>query len=141
MLARCERPGSKQRFAIPTAPPRIRTGPRSRSRSSRSRPSAGGIAGGASAGRRPYTGHHGLFRPRSQGMSTATGSYDPQTGAIGAGFAPPDAQYAESEEVAPGVVLDFDAQGRVIGVELLFVRDLLAAGTPAAGMAKAAAAE
>lgn len=26
---------------------------------------------------------------------------------------------AESEEVAPGVVLDFDAAGRVVGVELL----------------------
>ena len=74
-------------------------------------------------------------------MSTATATYDPEADAIAVRFAPPDAQYAESEEVAPGVVLDFDAQGRVIGVELLFVRDLLAAGTPAAGMAKAAAAE
>jgi uncharacterized protein YuzE len=26
--------------------------------------------------------------------------------------------YVESEEVAPGVVLDFDAEGRVLGIEL-----------------------
>ena len=61
-------------------------------------------------------------------MSKATANYDPEADAISVRFAPPDARYAESEEVAPGVVLDFDAQGRVIGVELLYVRDLLAAG-------------
>jgi len=32
----------------------------------------------------------------------------------------------ESEEVQPGVILDFDAQGRVVGVELLHVRDRVA---------------
>ena len=36
-----------------------------------------------------------------------------------------------SDEVAPGVVLDFDKQGRVIGVELRYVRDLLARGSSA----------
>ena len=30
-------------------------------------------------------------------------------------------QVADSEEVRPGVVLDFDAEGRVLGVELLDV--------------------
>jgi len=34
----------------------------------------------------------------------------------------------ESEEVQPGVILDYDAQGRVVGVELLRIRDR-AAGT------------
>ncbi|NOT01423.1 MAG: DUF2283 domain-containing protein [Phycisphaerales bacterium] len=29
----------------------------------------------------------------------------------------------ESEEVEPGVILDYDAQGRVVGVELLRIRD------------------
>ncbi|MGH8245304.1 MAG: DUF2283 domain-containing protein [Gammaproteobacteria bacterium] len=30
-----------------------------------------------------------------------------------------EAAIAESEEVQPGVILDFDRQGRVIGVEIL----------------------
>jgi len=29
----------------------------------------------------------------------------------------------ESEEVEPGVILDYDAQGRVVGIELLRIRD------------------
>ena len=29
----------------------------------------------------------------------------------------------ESEEVQPGVILDFDAQSRVVGVEILGIRD------------------
>jgi uncharacterized protein YuzE len=31
------------------------------------------------------------------------------------------AKVAESEEVRPGVVLDFDAQGQVLGIEMLDV--------------------
>ena len=31
------------------------------------------------------------------------------------------AKVAESEEVHPGVVLDFDAQGQVLGIEMLYV--------------------
>ena len=34
----------------------------------------------------------------------------------------------ESEEVAPGVVLDFDSEGRVVAIELLNARQTLAAG-------------
>ncbi|NOT01252.1 MAG: DUF2283 domain-containing protein [Phycisphaerales bacterium] len=34
-----------------------------------------------------------------------------------------EAAIVESEEVQPGVILDYDAQGRVVGVELLRVRD------------------
>ncbi len=30
-----------------------------------------------------------------------------------------ESEIAESEEVQPGVILDYDAQGRVIGIELL----------------------
>jgi uncharacterized protein YuzE len=33
-----------------------------------------------------------------------------------------DADIGESEEVQPGVVLDFDGQNRVVGVEILHVR-------------------
>jgi len=61
-------------------------------------------------------------------MSKAKTTYDPEADAISIRLAPIGATYAESEEVAPGVVLDYDAAGRVIGVELLYVRELLAAG-------------
>jgi len=33
-----------------------------------------------------------------------------------------DAQVVASEEVRPGVVVDYDAQDRVIGIEILHVR-------------------
>ncbi|WP_428485945.1 DUF2283 domain-containing protein [Rhodopila sp.] len=52
-------------------------------------------------------------------------SYDREADAIGIYFAPEGAEYEVSSEVAPGVVLDYDKQGRVIGVELLHVRKLL----------------
>lgn len=56
-------------------------------------------------------------------------SYDPEADAIGVYFKPEGAEYEDSEEIAPGVVLDYDKQGRVIGVELLYVRELLAKGS------------
>lgn len=56
----------------------------------------------------------------------AEASYDAQADAIGIYFAPDGAEYAESQEVAPGIVLDYDRDGRVIGVELSYVRQLLA---------------
>ena len=58
-------------------------------------------------------------------MSQPTVTYDPEVDAIAIRFAPEGARYVESEEVAPGVVLDYDTEGRVIGVELLDVTDLL----------------
>jgi len=36
-----------------------------------------------------------------------------------------EAKIAESEEVSPGVMLDFDAQGRVVGIEMLNVKQRL----------------
>jgi uncharacterized protein YuzE len=72
-------------------------------------------------------------------MTTARATYDAEADAISVRFAPDGATYAESEEVAPGVVLDYDAQGRVIGVELLYVRDLLAADGTRTTAAKPAA--
>lgn len=36
-----------------------------------------------------------------------------------------DSAVVESEEVRPGVVLDFDAQGRVVGLEMLRVKESL----------------
>ena len=35
-----------------------------------------------------------------------------------------DAPVESSEEVAPNVALDFDAEGRAIGIEVLFVSEL-----------------
>ncbi len=61
-------------------------------------------------------------------MSKPSATYDPEADAIAVRFAPEGARYCESEEIAPGVVLDYDTEGRVIGVELLYVRDLLASG-------------
>ncbi len=62
-------------------------------------------------------------------MTGATAAYDAEADAISVRFASQGASYAESEEVAPGVVLDYDRAGRVIAVELLYVRELLARGT------------
>lgn len=59
----------------------------------------------------------------------ANATYDPEADAIGIHFAPEGANYVESEEVAPGLTLDYDAEGRVIGVEILGVRRLLAEGS------------
>ncbi len=36
-----------------------------------------------------------------------------------------DAPIVESEEVRPGLVLDFDAQNRVVGIEVLDVQEKL----------------
>lgn len=65
-------------------------------------------------------------------MSKPTAVYDAEADAIAVRFVPEGARYAESEEVAPGVVLDYDQQGRVIGVELLNVHELMAPARHAA---------
>jgi uncharacterized protein YuzE len=61
-------------------------------------------------------------------------SYDPQADAAYITLA--DGVAIESDEVAPGIVLDFDAQGRVLGIEVLHASKTLApgalAGLPAA---------
>jgi uncharacterized protein YuzE len=56
-------------------------------------------------------------------------TYDKEADAIGIYFAPDGAVYESSQEVAPGVVIDYDAAGRVIGVELSNVSKLLATRT------------
>ncbi len=57
-------------------------------------------------------------------------SYDPEADAMFVWFAPEGTQSSRTEEVAPGVLLDFDASGAVIGVEVLDVRQRVA-GRPA----------
>lgn len=49
--------------------------------------------------------------------------YDPAADALYLRLA--DAAVVESEEVRPGVVLDFDAQNRVVPVEILNLRKVL----------------
>ena len=45
--------------------------------------------------------------------------YDPKADAMYIRLA--DGQVADSDEVRPGVVFDFDADGRVLGIEMLDV--------------------
>ncbi len=53
--------------------------------------------------------------------------YDPQADALYVRFT--DTPVAESEEVRPGLVLDFDADGRIVGIEIIAASDHLASGT------------
>ncbi len=53
--------------------------------------------------------------------------YDSDADALYVRFA--DAPVVESEEVADGVVLDFDAEGRIVAIEVLDASKHLAAGT------------
>jgi uncharacterized protein YuzE len=48
-------------------------------------------------------------------------SYDPEADAMFIWFGPEGVKSAETEEVAPGIMLDFDTDGRVIGIEVLSV--------------------
>jgi uncharacterized protein YuzE len=65
-------------------------------------------------------------------------SYDPAADAFYARFAPDGTPIAETKEVAPGVMIDLDASGHLVGVEVLSVA---ARGTGAYGAAARSAAE
>ncbi len=65
-------------------------------------------------------------------------SYDPEADAFSVWFAPAGVSSAATEEVAPGVLLDFDADGTVIGIEVLGVRERMALSHPAEGVKPAA---
>lgn len=65
-------------------------------------------------------------------------SYDPEADAFYARFAPDGTEIVETREVAPGVLLDLDDQGNMVGVEVLSVR-LRAAGRYRAAEQAAAA--
>ena len=49
-------------------------------------------------------------------------SYDPEADAFYAQFAPEGTVVAETREVSPGVMIDVDASGTMIGIEVLSVR-------------------
>jgi len=48
-------------------------------------------------------------------------SYDPETDAMFVWFGPEGVKSGVTEEVSPGIMLDFDSEGRVIGIEVLDV--------------------
>ena len=52
--------------------------------------------------------------------------YDPDADALYVRFA--DAAVVESEEVSEGVALDYDAEGRIVAIEVLEARRHLASG-------------
>ncbi len=63
-------------------------------------------------------------------------SYDPEADAMFIWLAPESAKSAETREVAPGVILDFDAVGRLIGIEVMDVRSRVTGDvSPAAALA------
>lgn len=66
-------------------------------------------------------------------------SYDPEADAFYARFAPDATPIAETREVVPGVMLDLDATGNLVGVEVLSVRLRDAGAYPGAGRTAAAA--
>jgi uncharacterized protein YuzE len=53
-------------------------------------------------------------------------SYDLDADAMFVWFAPEGTKSVTTQEVAPGILLDFDAAGNVIGIEILDVRERLA---------------
>jgi uncharacterized protein YuzE len=50
-------------------------------------------------------------------------SYDPEADAMFVWFRPEGVESARTEEVSPGIMLDFDSEGRVIGIEVLDVSE------------------
>ncbi len=49
-------------------------------------------------------------------------SYDPEADAFYARFAPEGTAIANATEVAPGVMIDLDAAGQMVGIEVLSIR-------------------
>jgi uncharacterized protein YuzE len=61
-----------------------------------------------------------------RGPETMKTHYDPEADALYVRFA--EDKVVESEEVRPGVVLDFDAEGRIVAMEVLDASEHLARG-------------
>lgn len=54
-------------------------------------------------------------------------TYDPEADALSVQLAPSGTEISATEEVAPGVILDFDADGRLVAIEILSVRKRVSA--------------
>jgi uncharacterized protein YuzE len=65
-------------------------------------------------------------------------SYDPQADAYYARFVPEEIAIADTIEAAPGVMLDIDEAGQMVGIEVLSI-SVRAAGAYGLGAKKAAA--
>ena len=59
-------------------------------------------------------------------------SYDPEADAMFVWFGPEGVKSVETQEVAPGIMLDFDSEGRVIGIEVLDLSERMIRGKAAA---------
>lgn len=59
-------------------------------------------------------------------------SYDPEADAVFLWFGPEGIRSSRTEEVAPGIMLDFDEDGHVIGIEVLDVRERMKGSKAAA---------
>ena len=60
-------------------------------------------------------------------MTTAT-TYDPEADAAYLRLAPESIAVAATREVSPGIILDLDAEGRLVGIEVLNVTSRVADG-------------
>lgn len=61
-----------------------------------------------------------------------TTTYDPEADALYVRFAPKGTAIAETREVQPDIMLDFTADGKLVGIEVLNVRALSASAAAAA---------
>ena len=59
-------------------------------------------------------------------------SYDPEADAMFVWFGPEGVKSVETQEVAPGIMLDLDSEGRMIGVEVLDLSERMTRGKAAA---------
>ncbi len=59
---------------------------------------------------------------------SGTTTYDPEADAAYLRLAPAAIAVAATQEVAPGIILDLDAAGRLVGIEVLNVRQRVADG-------------
>jgi uncharacterized protein YuzE len=59
-------------------------------------------------------------------------SYDPEADAMFVWFGPEGVKSVETQEVAPGIMLDLDSEGRVIGLEVLDLSERMIRGKAAA---------
>lgn len=61
-----------------------------------------------------------------------TTSYDPDADALYVRFAPRNTPIADTREVEPGIMLDMDEAGRLVGIEVLSMRLRTGQPVPAA---------
>ena len=64
-------------------------------------------------------------------------SYDPEADAMFIWLGPEGVKPAETREISPGVMLDYDADGQLLGIEVLDVRGRSAPSSPLMATANA----